>query len=96
MNIVRQQTTVADTTQEVLLRTLASDIASLEHGSALPVAEHLTARFAAPEDTTSTGAPRSHAGLRIILVILVLGAVGFGIYRFVYPYIVGGTTPTAI
>jgi hypothetical protein len=96
MNIVRQQTTVAETTQEILLRTLASDIASLEHGNTLPVAERMTTHFAAPEDTEVAKKSGSHAIFRIILTIVVLGVLGFGIYRFVYPYIVGGVTPTTI
>jgi hypothetical protein len=96
MNIVRQQTTVASTTQEILLRTLASDIASLEHGSSTPKAEQITAQFTPSEDSAPLEAPRSHAALRTILIIVMLGVLGFGIYRFVYPYITGEVIPTTI
>ncbi len=97
MNITPQSTTVADNTQEVLLRTLASDIASLEHGSQIPTAQHLTARFS-PEadDTSALAAPKSHHTLHTVLVILFLALVGAGIYFYIYPRIMSSFAPAAV
>ncbi len=96
MNITPQRTTVVDTTQEVLLRTLASDVTSLEHGSQTPTAEHLTARFNPSVNTASSSSGHNSGVIHIVLAIVFLLAVAAAIYFFVYPHLRGGVTPTSI
>lgn len=90
MNITPQHTTVADNTQEVLLRTLASDVASLEHGSQTPTAEHLTARFTPPAENTSSPDGHHSSAVHIVLVVVFLLVIAAVIYFFVYPHLRGG------
>jgi hypothetical protein len=90
MNITQPATTVANNTQEVTLRTLTSDISSLEHGSQTPVPERLTAHFTPAAEPGDEPARHHHTHLlHILLTILVLGLLSAGIYRYVYPYLVG-------
>lgn len=96
MNIAPQRTTVIDTTQEVLLRTLASDVTSLEHGNQTPTAEHLTARFTPSVNTTSNPSGHSSGVIHVVLAVVFLLAVAATIYFFVYPHLRGGVTPTSI
>ena len=96
MNITPQSTTVASNTQEVLLRTRASDAASLEHGNQVPAPEQLTARFA-PNQTDEERPVGTHSsGLRLVIILLVLAAVGALVYFVVYPYLTAAPAPTTI
>lgn len=78
-------TTLAATTQEVLLRTLTSDIASIQHGDQTPVPVHYTAQFSEKNESSAPTDPNAHKGLHLILALLFLAAVGVGFYYYVYP-----------
>ena len=84
------QTTTASNEQEVTLRTLTSDIASLQRGSATPQPEQLTAHFASSAADTATNEPSHHTGImHIIVTIVILLAIGVAVYWFVTPYLIG-------
>lgn len=88
--------TAASNEQEVLLRTLTSDVASLQRGNATPQPEQLTAHFAAAAPEASLDQGSHHAGIsHVIVTIAILLVIGAALYWFVSPYITG-TGPAAL
>jgi hypothetical protein len=90
MNTAGRPTVVQNTTEELLIRTLSSDISSLQHGNPSPVAEHITTHFAEQAAEETLPAPHHGSALGIIIAVLVLGGLGTALYYFLLPYIVGG------
>lgn len=80
-------TTIPDSTQEVLVRTRASDAASLQRGSATPIPEEITARFAPQQPSEEDLGAHHPSHIKLILALLMLAAIGVGIYLIVIPYL---------
>lgn len=88
MNIT-QSTTPAASGQDVALRTLASDIASLERGDQAPTPERVTTH---PSEAIQEDAVKIQkegvSVVRLLLAIVFLISVGVAIYIYVYPHII--------
>ena len=96
MNIAARPTTVITTAQEINLRTLATDIASLEHGSQAPAPEHLTAEVSAETEQETVQLTRQRAaGAHLLLTLFILLAIAGVVYFVVWPYVMS-SGPTVI
>jgi hypothetical protein len=89
MNITQSATTVASGGHEISLRTMASDVSSLERGSQQPIATHLVAPSSEPLLENSVKVSRQGISVvRLMLALLFLALVGIGIYLYVYPILI--------
>lgn len=86
----RPTTAAISTTQEVLLRTLASDVAALQHGNQAPTPQQYTTRISTPGDEETADVSHADSGrtIRLVLALLFLAGVGIAMYYFVYPSLV--------
>ena len=84
---------------EVSLRTLSSDIKSVEHGATIPISESLkvAAQAIREEDSSEqpAGAPRKTGHTILLLIILV--AIAAAGYFYIYPMLLAAlSTPTTV
>lgn len=83
---------------EVTLRTLSSDIQSVEHGGAAPTPTtvKLTSQFAEEksQDEKQSGPPRK-IGKTIMLIIVLIAIATVG-YLYLYPKLIEALTPPAV
>ena len=82
------QTTVIRPPQEVAVRTLASDIASLQHGNQEPAPESRTVTSANSlvEETAKYEGKKKKNSRAWLYIIFILVVLAFG-YFVVYPYL---------
>ena len=94
MNITQQVITAAgNNTQEVLLRTRASDAASVEHGNQIPLAEQVTAHFAPAQNEDVPIGNHSHTSKIVIILLVIATLIGL-VYFVVYPYLTNSVPAT--
>jgi len=89
MNITQASgTTTSLPSQEISLRTMISDVKSLERGNQAPIAEHIQVKSSEPIQQDTVKVPRGSISVfRLILAIIFLICVGVGMYYYVYPYV---------
>jgi opacity protein-like surface antigen len=90
MNTAGRPTTVQSTTEELLIRTLSSDISSLQHGNQAPVPEHVTAHFTEQTEEEAQPHPHHSSAFGVIVALLVVVGLGYALYLYLTPYIIGG------
>lgn len=84
---------------EVSLRTLASDIQSIEHGAGAPTPSSFKVDQQLPEtDAETDSQPHSRRSLgHTLLLIAILLAMAVGGYFYIYPLLMGAlTTPASV
>ncbi len=90
MNTAGRPTIVPSTTEELLIRTLSSDVSSLQHGNQTPVPEHVTAHFTEQPEQETQPHPHHSSSFGIIVTLLVVTGLGYALYLYLIPYIIGG------
>jgi len=76
---------VVSSTQEVFLRTLASDASSIQHGAVIPAPVSIMTSMP-PAAETGADLPAHHHTVKIVLILAGFIALGITLYIIVAPY----------